>query len=379
MIQALRAGLLACGLLMLLPALAQVPIPAAPASSASGYILLDHNSGQVLASRNENERLDPASITKLMTAYATFRSLRDGRIRLDDQVTVSERAWRTGGSRTFIEVGTRVAVSDLLQGMIVQSGNDASVALAEHVAGAEDTFAQLMNQYAAELGMTQTSYQNSTGLTADNHYTSARDIATLAAAIIEEFPEYYNWYSQLEFTYNDITQRNRNTLLWRDIGVDGLKTGYTSSAGYCLVTSAERDGMRLISVILGTDSPAARARESEALLNYGFRFFETRLVYAAGRPVTEARIWKGARENTGLVTREAVYVTVPRGSADKVEIALDLPRQLVAPVAADSPLGQLRVQLDGQLLVEAPLYPQEAIAEGSLWQRSRDSVLLWLD
>jgi D-alanyl-D-alanine carboxypeptidase (penicillin-binding protein 5/6) len=356
-----------------------VAIPAPPASAAKAYILLDPNSGQVLARQQEQERLDPASITKLMTAYAVFRALRDGRISLEDQVTVSEKAWRTGGSRTFIEVGTRVSVSDLLQGMIVQSGNDASVALAEHVAGAEDTFAQLMNQHAAELGMVNSSFQNSTGLPASNHFMSAADIATLATAIIREFPEHYRWYSQQEFTYNGITQRNRNTLLWREGGVDGMKTGYTENAGYCLVTSAERDGMRLIGVILGTASPATRARESEALLNYGFRFFETRLLVPAGRAVTEARVWKGERENTGLGTRQSVYVTVPRGAGDRLAMQFDLPAQLLAPLAADSALGQLRVSLDEQMLLEAPLYPLDAVAEGSLWQRTRDSVLLWFN
>ncbi|MCC5794103.1 MAG: D-alanyl-D-alanine carboxypeptidase [Chromatiales bacterium] len=354
-----------------------VPVPSPPAGTARAYLLVDHNSGQVLASLNEHERLDPASITKLMTAYAAFRALRDGRINLDDEVTVSERAWRTGGSRTFIEVGSRVTVSDLLQGMIVQSGNDASVALAEHIAGAEDTFAQLMNQHAAELGMNNTSYRNSTGLPAADHFTSAADIATLASAIIREFPEYYSWYSQLEFTYNGITQRNRNTLLTRNTGVDGLKTGYTESAGYCLVTSAERDGMRLIAVILGTGSPNARARESEALLNYGFRFFETRRLFDAGSQATEARIWKGERETTPLGTREAVYVTVPRGAAGQLDVQFELPAQLLAPVHPDSPLGQLRVTLGGETLREAALFPLEPVATGSFWQRTRDSVLLW--
>lgn len=356
-----------------------VAIPAPPASSARAYILLDATTGQVLARQQEHEQLDPASITKLMTAYTAFRALRDGRINLDDQVTVSEKAWRTGGSRTFIEVGTQVSVNDLLQGMIVQSGNDASVALAEHVAGAEDTFAQLMNQHAAELGMVNSSFQNSTGLPASNHFMSAADIATLATAIVRDFPEYYRWYSQQEFTYNNITQRNRNTLLWREGGVDGMKTGYTENAGYCLVTSAQRDGMRLIGVILGTASPATRARESEALLNYGFRFFETRLLVPAGRAVTEARVWKGERENTGLGTRQDIHVTVPRGAGDRLGLQFDLPVQLVAPLAADSVLGQLRVNLDDETLLEAPLFPLEPVAEGSLWQRTRDSVLLWFN
>jgi len=246
---------------------AQMPVPAGPELSARGYILLDHNSGQPLAVKNENEHLDPASITKLMTAYATFRALRSGQIKLQDQVLISENSWRTPGSRMFVEVNTRVSVEDLLQGMIVQSGNDASVAIAEHLAGTEGTFAQVMNQYAAELKMHDTQYRNSTGLPSEGHYTSAADIARLATAIISEFPEYYRWYSQREFIFNGITQKNRNALLWRDPTVDGMKTGMTDAAGYCLVSSAQRDGMRLIAVVLGTKNPSIRANESQALLN----------------------------------------------------------------------------------------------------------------
>ena len=357
----------------------QLAVPSAPELGARGYLLLDHNSGQTLAARNEHQRLDPASITKLMTAYATFHALRGGQIQLDDQVLVSEKAWRTAGSRMFIEVGTRVSVEDLLQGMIVQSGNDASVALAEYLGGTEQVFAQVMNQYAAELGMLDTQYQNSTGLPAEGHYTSAADIARLATAIIREFPEYYSWYSQKEFTYNEITQRNRNQLLWRDPSVDGMKTGMTDAAGYCLVSSADRNGMRLIAVVLGTKSASARARDSQALLNYGFQFFETRLLYPAGDSVTEARVWKGSHEMTDLGLQNDLYVTIPRGRYGQLEAQVDLPGKLIAPVDRSTRLGTVRVQLDQQTVAEANLFALNAIDEGTLWQVAKDSVLLWFE
>lgn len=373
-------GLLLAGLFFLNGlANAQVPVPAAPDLGARGYLLLDHFSGQTLAARNEHERLDPASITKLMTAYATFRALQSGQITLADEVLVSEKAWRTAGSRMFIEVNTRVTIEDLLQGMIVQSGNDASVALAEHLAGTEPVFAQLMNQYAAELGMVDTQYQNSTGLPAEGHFTSAADIARLATAIIREFPEYYGWYSQKEFTYNQITQRNRNALLWRDPSVDGMKTGMTDAAGYCLVSSAERDGMRLIAVVLGTKSSTARARDSHALLNYGFRFFETRLLYPAGDSVAEARVWKGDHEMTDLGLQNDLYVTIPRGRYDQLEAKLELPDKLIAPVDRSTRLGKVRVHLDEQTVAEANLFALNPIDEGTLWQVAKDSVLLWFE
>ncbi len=358
---------------------AQVPVPSGPEIGARGYVLLDHNSGRILASKNENERMDPASITKLMTAYAVFRTLKSGQISLDDQVMISEKAWRTSGSRMFIEVGTRVTVNELLQGMIVQSGNDASVALAEYVAGNEAVFAQLMNQYAAELGMLNTQYQNSTGLPAKDHYTSANDIARLTTQLIEEFPEYYNWYSQKEFTYNKITQKNRNALLWRDPSVDGLKTGMTDAAGYCLVSSAKRDDMRLISVVLGTKSSSARAKDSQALLNYGFRFYETRLLYTAGDAVTEARVWKGATETAGIGLQQDLYITIPRGSYAQLEAKLDLPPQLIAPVDHTTRLGTVRVNLNSEMVAEANLFALSSINEGTLWQVAKDSVLLWFE
>jgi D-alanyl-D-alanine carboxypeptidase (penicillin-binding protein 5/6) len=279
----------------------------------------------------------------------------------------------------FIEVGTRVTVNELLQGMIVQSGNDASVALAEYVGGNESIFAQMMNQHAAELGMLNTQYQNSTGLPAKEHFTSANDIARLATTLISEFPEYYKWYSQKEFTYNKITQKNRNALLWRDPSVDGLKTGMTDAAGYCLVSSAKRQDMRLISVVLGTKSPSARAKDSQALLNYGFRFYETRLLYPAGDSVTEARVWKGDTEMTSIGLQQDLYVTIPRGSYEQLEAKVDLPPQLVAPVDQATRLGTVRVNLNSELLAEANLFSLTAVDEGTLWQIIKDSILLWFE
>jgi D-alanyl-D-alanine carboxypeptidase (penicillin-binding protein 5/6) len=358
---------------------AQAPIPSAPDLGARGYILIDNDSGKLLAAKNENERLDPASITKLMTAYVTFKAINSGQLSLDDQVPVSEKAWRTAGSRMFIEVDTRVSVEDLLQGMIVQSGNDASVALAEYLAGTEDAFVQLMNQYALELEMRDTQYKNVTGLPSKNHFTSAADIARLARAIISEFPQYYRWYSQKEFTYNGIAQKNRNALLWRDPSVDGMKTGMTDAAGYCLVSSAQRDDMRLIAVVLGTKSSMARTNDSQALLNYGFRFFETRLLYEAGGSVAETRVWKGEMENANLGLTSDLYVTIPRGSYEQLQAKIELPDQVIAPVTRTTQIGRVRIDLDNETLAEANLVALNTINEGTIWQVAKDSVLLWFE
>jgi D-alanyl-D-alanine carboxypeptidase (penicillin-binding protein 5/6) len=358
---------------------AQAPIPSAPDLSARGYILIDNDSGKLLAAKNENERLDPASITKLMTAYVTFRAIDSGQLSLDDQVLVSEKAWRTAGSRMFVEVGTRVSVEDLLQGMIVQSGNDASVALAEFLAGTEDAFVQLMNQYALELEMRDTQYKNVTGLPSKNHFTSAADIGRLARAIISDFPQYYRWYSQKEFTYNGIAQKNRNALLWRDPSVDGMKTGMTDAAGYCLVSSAQRDDMRLVAVVLGTKSSMARTNDSQALLNYGFRFFETRLLYEAGGSVAETRVWKGEMENANLGLTSDLYVTIPRGSYDQLQAKIELPDHVIAPITRTTQIGRVRIDLDDETLAEANLVALNTINEGTIWQVAKDSVLLWFE
>lgn len=355
------------------------PVPAPPIIGASSYLMIDGTTGQELASLEPDTPLPPASLTKIMTAYIVFNALKDGQVGLDDQVTVSEKAWRTPGSRMFIEVGTRVRIEDLLLGVIVQSGNDASVALAEHVAGSESVFAEMMNQYARTIGMTSTNFVNATGLPDDNHYTTARDLALLAKAMINEFPEYYQWYSTREYQWGDIKQPNRNTLLWRDPSVDGMKTGHTEAAGYCLVTSAARDGMRVISVVLGTASVKARTDGSQALINYGFRFYETRLLYQAGEEITRARVWKSAAEETPLGVVEDLYITVPRGAYDSLESVLDVPATLMAPVAEGQSLAELRISLNGEEVLNEPLLALEDNPAGSIWRRTIDGVKLWFE
>ena len=353
-----------------------LPTPAPPVIGAKSYLVLDANTGHEVASLKPDVRLAPASLTKLMTAYVVFRALGDGRIALDDQVPVSEKAWRTEGSRMFIEVGSRVSVEELLLGMIVQSGNDASVALAEHIAGTEAVFAEMMTQAAREIGMHSSSFRNATGLPDDNHFTTARDMAIVARAIVQEFPEYYDWYSVKEYEYNGISQKNRNSLLWRDDSVDGMKTGMTDDAGYCLVSSAERDGMRLISVVLGTASARARIDGSQALLNYGFRFYETRLLYRAGEKVADTKVWKASKEITPLGVAEDLYITIPRGKFDHVESTLNMPSKILAPIAVGQPVAELNVSLDGSVLLNEPLRALDENPEGSLWQRTRDGVQL---
>jgi len=355
------------------------PVPAAPAVGARAHILLDLNSGAVLSENAADERMDPASITKLMTAYAVFSELRKGRMTLDEEVTVSERAWRTGGSRMFIEVGTRVPVEDLLRGMIIQSGNDASVALAEHTAGTEKAFADLMNEYARRLGMENTNFRNATGLPAENHYSSARDIGLLASAIIREFPEYYPLYSEREFTYNDITQRNRNKMLWRDPSVDGMKTGMTDAAGYCLVSSAEREGMRLVSVLLGTSSAKARADATQSLLNWGFRFYESHRLYAAGEPVTTARLWKGEIDTMELGLLQDLWVTLPRGHYDQLQASTEIPSPLLAPVQTDRAVGRLKISIQDRMLADRELFPLVSSQEAGIVRRMLHAVQLWFE
>ena len=356
-----------------------MPAPAPPIIGAKSYLVIDAQTGKELASLDPDTPLAPASLTKIMTAYVVFTALRQGQIRLEDEVTISEKAWRMPGSRMFVEVGKRVAIEDLLLGMIVQSGNDASVALAEHIAGTEDVFAEMMNQYAAKLGMLSSHFLNATGMPAEGHVTTARDLSTLARAMIEEFPDYYAWHAIKEFTFNDIKQNNRNSLLWRDPSVDGLKTGHTEDAGYCLVSSAERDGMRIISVVLGTSSTKARTDGTQALLNYGFRFFETRLLFKAGEEITTARIWKSANETSRLGVLEDLYITVRRGTYDQLESTLDIPAIIEAPVATGQPIAELRISLGENELLKTPLRALDDNPEGSFWQRTRDSVSLWFE
>jgi len=358
---------------------ATMPTPAAPIIGAKSFLVIDGTTGHEIAALNADESLAPASLTKIMTTYVVFSALKQGQITLEEEVTVSEKAWRTEGSRMFIEVGTRVTVQELLLGMIVQSGNDASVALAEHIAGSESVFAEMMNQHAAAIGMLSSHFQNATGLPAEDHRTTARDLAILAQAIIEEFPEYYKWHSVKEYTYNDIKQSNRNNLLWRDDSVDGLKTGHTEDAGYCLVASAKRDNMRIISVVLGTSSTKARADGSQALINYGFRFFETRLLFKAGEEISNARIWKSANEYSRLGVLEDLYITVRRGSYEELESRLDIPAIVVAPIAAGQPVAELSISLDSEELVNIPLRALGDNPAGSFWQRTKDNVSLWFE
>jgi D-alanyl-D-alanine carboxypeptidase (penicillin-binding protein 5/6) len=357
------------------------PLPAPPDVRAEIYLLIDFQSGATLAEKNADQRAEPASITKVMTAYVIFREIANGKIALTDEVTISENAWRKsmGTSRTFLEPGDRVPVETLLKGMIIQSGNDASIALAEHIAGSEETFAAMMNAYAAELGMTGTHFTNSTGLPGEDHYTTARDLATLASALIREFPDFYVLYSTPEFTYNNISQPNRNRLLSRDVGADGIKTGWTESADYCLLSSAIRDDRRLISVVLKSPSERQRTIASEALINYGFRFFETHRLYAAGEAIETIRVWKGERETVGLGLEQDLYVTLPRGRYPELQAYLDVRPQLIAPIFASDPVGRVTVSLDDTTLEERDLFPLATVPEGNLWQQLSDSVMLWFE
>lgn len=356
-----------------------MPAPAAPIIGAKSYLVVDATTGKELASLDPDTPLAPASLTKIMTTYVVFSALKQGQINLEDEVTISEKAWRMPGSRMFVEVGKRVAIEDLLLGMIVQSGNDASVALAEHIAGTEGVFAEMMNQYAQQLGMYSSNFLNATGMPAEGHVTTARDLATLARAVIEEFPEYYPWHAIKDFTFNDIKQDNRNSLLWRDPSVDGLKTGHTEDAGYCLVSSALRDNMRVISVVMGSSSTKARTDGSQALLNYAFRFFETRLLFKAGEEIATTRVWKSANETSRLGVLEDLYITVRRGTYDQLESTLDIPAVVEAPVAAGEPVAELKVASGEDVILSAPLRALDDNPVGSFWQRTKDSVSLWFE
>lgn len=371
--------LLICGLLLSRVQADLIPVPAPPALSASGYILLDYNSNKVLVENNANERVAPASITKLMTAYLVYKSLAQAQIHLDDEVPISEKAWRMEGSRMFIEVGKRVKLDDLLMGMIVQSGNDASVSLAEHVAGSEEAFAQMMNAQAEAMGLTNTHYVNATGLADPEHYSTAHDIALLAQRLIRDFPDQYYRDSEHSYTYNGITQHNRNKLLWRDPSVDGLKTGYTEEAGYCLASSAQRDGMRLISVVMGTPSANARVTQSQSLLNYGFRFFETRKLYAAGEPLASPRIWKGQSEQLPLGLTDDFYITIPRGQYTNLDAIMEVNPTIDAPAAKGKTYGDITVSLNDQEVGKEPLVALQSVEEGGMWRQTVDTVLLWFE
>jgi D-alanyl-D-alanine carboxypeptidase (penicillin-binding protein 5/6) len=362
-----------------LVAQAAVVKPTPPDVKARAYILQDFDSGKILVEVNADESLEPASLTKMMTVYVTLAQLADGKFQIDDPVRISEKAWKMGGSKMFIEVGKEVPVEDLLKGVIIQSGNDASVALAEFVAGDETAFADLMNQYASQLGMANTHFVNSSGLPHADHYSTARDMATLAIALIRDFPVHYPLHAVRTYTWNNIKQYNRNPLLTRDDSVDGVKTGHTESAGYCLVASAKQGGMRLVSSLLGSKSEGSRLTETQALLRYGFRFFETDRLYESGAVVTKARVWQGESEELELGISDDLYVTVPRGQIKKLDIGMSVEEQILAPVGAAQALGVVRVSLDGEAIAERPLLALNGVAVGSLWRRMSDYVKLWFE
>lgn len=357
---------------------ADIPIPTPPSVDAHAYILVDYQTGKILAAQNAVQRMAPASLTKLMTAYIVFEELAAGKLKLDEPVTVSKHAWQTGGSRMFIQVGTQVPVKSLILGMIVQSGNDATVALAERVAGTEDTFVQMMNATAKKLGMVNTHYVDATGLPDPDHYTTARDLSLLTTALIRDFPQYYPWFALREFEYGGIKQQNRNGLLETDKSVDGLKTGHTEAAGYCLVASALRDGMRLISVVLGGSEFKGRENASDALLNYGFTFYDTKLIAKAHAQLAAATVWKAAESPIGVGISHDLYVTVPRDESASLKTSIQLQPKLIAPLKAGSDVGELRVYAGGaNLVASARLHPLSDDADGGWWRDMIDTIRLW--
>ena len=349
-----------------------LPVPAPPQFDASSYVLMDFASGATLAEHNPNERVDPASITKIMTAYVVYKSLAAGDIKLHDIVEISEKAWRSIGSRMFVEVGNKIILEDLLLGMIIQSGNDASIALAEHVGGTEEAFADIMNAEAKRLGMRDTHFINATGLPDPEHFTTAADIAVLSRAMIREFPEEYKLNAQKEYTYNDIKQFNRNRLLWRDSAVDGIKTGHTEAAGYCLAASAVKNDMRLISVIMGADSDKSRTVNSQALLNYGFRYYESHKLYQAGETLLEQRMWKGEDKLIQLGLDQDLFVTIPRGKYDDLKASMNIDDKIVAPINQGDQVGIVKITLNNEDYLETSLVALQSNPEGGLWRRTVD-------
>ncbi len=371
----LYSGLILFSVSFMVSATDNFVTPNPPAIAASSYFLQDFNSGRILAQKEADKKVAPASLTKIVTAYVIYRELANKHLTLDDKVTVSRKAAQTGGSKMFIEAGKQVRVEDLLKGMIIQSGNDASVALAEHVGGDEVTFAALMNQHALRLGMLNSHFENSTGLPTRNHYSTARDLSKVTYALIREFPEYYRWDSQKEFTYNKITQPNRNKLLWRDKSVDGVKTGFTDEAGYCMVTSAKREDMRLIGVVMGTKTPEARADESQALINYGFQFYETHRLYQGNVTLKEVRVWGGETKTLQLGLARDLYVTIPRRHYNDLKPVITMTAEITAPVEKGKSYGEVNVNFVGQPLVKQPLIALKSVAAGNFFQRLYDKAM----
>ena len=360
----------------------QTAVPAPPQLAAKSYVLMDGASGNILVENNADERLPPASLTKLMTAYIATLEIRNGKIGEKDMVTISEHAWRTGGaasggSTMFLPVNSQATVDDLLHGIIIQSGNDASIAIAEHIAGSEDAFADMMNATAERLGMKNSHFMNATGLPNPEHYSSAHDMAILARAIINEDAEHYAIYSQKEFLWNGIKQPNRNLLLWRDRTVDGLKTGHTQEAGFCLVSSAVRDGARMITAVFGTDSEQARAAETQKLLTYGFRFFETRTFYQKGAELVQAQVWKGQAAQVKAGLAQDLTLTLPKGQLEKLQASMTLNPQITAPIAQGDVLGKVEVKMGDQVVHSADLVALEAVEEGGFFRQLWDSIRLF--
>lgn len=348
--------------------------PTPPTISAKGYVLIDANSRNILASNNADQSMAPASLTKMMTSYIISGALREKRIHPDDLVTVSQDAWRTGGSKMFIKVGTQVSVRDLMQGIIVDSGNDACVAMAEHLAGSQEAFVNLMNQQAQRLGMTGTHFMDVNGLPDQGHYSTPKDMAILARALVYDFPEDYKWYSQKWFTYNGIKQPNRNRLLWRDSSVDGIKTGHTDEAGYCLVASAERNGTRLISVVMGAPTDEARADDNQKLLTYGFRFFETHKLYDANKVLTQARVFQGENKEMPVGVAQDFYVTLPTGQYSNLKASMTLNTPIAAPIQKGQVVGKLTVVVNGNTIASTPLVALQNNDKGGLWRRLIDHI-----
>ena len=351
-------------------------VPSSPNIDAKAYVLMDADSGKILTSKNPDAAMPPASLTKLMTSYVISQAIKQGQIHLDDPVRISKTAWQRGGSRMFVEVGTQVPVKDLIHGIIVASGNDACVAMAEYIAGSEKGFAELMNQTAQQLGMTHTHFVDATGLPDPKHHSTAHDLAILSQALINDFPEDYAWYKQKWITYNDIKQPNRNRLLWRDPSVDGLKTGHTKAAGYCLISSAKRNDMRLISVVMGAPSDAERSDDSQALLNWGFRFYETHTLYNAHSPVTSSRVWLGQKKMINFGIDHTLAVTIPKGTYSNLSVNVDLPTSLKAPIIAGHAYGTIEVTLDGKTIASSPLLAESNDPEAGFWSRMTDQIAM---
>jgi serine-type D-Ala-D-Ala carboxypeptidase (penicillin-binding protein 5/6) len=369
--------LLAALLLFPLSCVALADAPAPPAVAARAWLLLDATSSQLIASRNPDERIEPASLTKLMTAYIAFAALREKSLALGQAIRVSDRAWRAAGSRMFIEPRKPVTVQELLHGMIVQSGNDACIALAEAVAGSEQAFVERMNREAQRIGMVNTNFTNASGMPDPAHYSTSRDLARLALALIRDYPEFYKLYSEREYRYNDITQLNRNRLLWLDPNVDGMKTGHTERAGYCLVASARRGERRLVAVVIGTASERLRTQETQKLLNFGFQAYDGLRLYEKGQAIGKLAVWKGSERELRAGAAADLYVTVPRGTADKLQAVLVSEQPLVAPLETGQRVATLRVSLEGQPLAEYPVVALESVAPANIFRRAWDAIALW--